>query len=1119
MIAASNDHGAQADTHRLVLTGTTAAMVRADGRHVPLARLDAALLAVLALEGVASRQRLLQLLWPDDEPDTARNALRQRLFRLRRAIGTQAIAGAELLSLQSGVAHDLDGDGELLAAHDYAGHGIFENWLDAQRGARARRRRERAIAHIDACESDGRYAEGAELAARLVAADALDETAVQRLMKLHYLDGRRAAALTVFERFTRALHDDGGGVPQPATTELLATIRGAHATPLAHPRDIPASVLRPPRLVGCDGELRALAAAWAAGRAFWLLADSGLGKTRLITEFLGDAGVLVAARPGDADVPGASFGRALRALFARWPRLLQRAEPGALEPFMPDLLPQASVAAGTMPVAPRPALRRHGTVLQPALSNATGASLLHAVCALLRDAQRAGLGALVMDDLHFADSASLAMLQVLVVEEGTLRWGFAQRPGQGHAAVQALRAALEEVQRVDVFGIEPLDAAQMVELVESLALPGLDAAQLGLALVRHTGGNPMYALETIKQHIIRGQPDPGGVLPQPASVAQLIERRLHALTPAALQLARVAAVAGSEFTIDVAASVLDTRALALADAWHELQAAHVLRDNALVHGLMREAILSGVPPPIARHTHAAVATFLEANAGEPARIAAHWLAAAQALRALPALHAAADAARRALRRHEEAAFLERAAQIESDAGDRAAAFESLRATVDARFAADPGMLDAALFDRLDAAAAGERQRAQGLARRAHWLQKCGELDQARRLACSAIELADAAGDETTAALARQCLAGILGGDGNHEDASAVLQELLPWASERASEDERGKFCSHLAITLDQTGRGREARVHLQRSIDVDRRLGEWTAVVANLVYLAISWAGEGHAQRAVDILREALALAAVHDTARDATLPGAMYKCLRDCGRYGEALRWVEPTLAVERGVHAAVFRCHVASGWIHLGQHARAQRELDAVHQEVGPDWLRARVVQMRARLKLALGQRAGALFDEALRLVHGQPGRQRLAASIALDHGSAVDPADALVLARKVAAEAERLALAGEALAGHVRAARFAVEAGLAADAAKHADAVLAAGDDVAASDLYPAERWLVAWHALRFSGREDEAAEVLRHGVAWVKQTMRTQVPEPFRDSFAHANEVNRQLLAAE
>ena len=210
--------------------------------------------------------------------------------------------------------------------------------------------------------------------------------------------------------------------------------------------------------------------------------------------------------------------------------------------------------------------------------------------------------------------------------------------------------------------------------------------------------------------------------------------------------------------------------------------------------------------------------------------------------------------------------------------------------------------------------------------------------------------------------------------------------------------------------------------------------------------------------------------------------------------------------------------QCHVACCWIHLGQHARAQRELDAAAKAEPPDWMRAKSLQMRGRLKLALGQRPGALFDEALRLVLAQEGRRALRAQIVLDHGLTIEPAAALAAARGVIAEGERLDLPGTALAGHIRAARFAADARLGADAEAHARAALAIGDDVSPYDLYPGERWLAAWRAFQLAGHDDEAADVLQRGVAWVRETMQQQVPEPFRDSFGRANPVNLQLLRA-
>ena len=81
------------------------------------------------------------------------------------------------------------------------------------------------------------------------------------------------------------------------------------------------------------------------------------------------------------------------------------------------------------------------------------------------------------------------------------------------------------------------DLAHLTALVESLGLPEFDAASLAPALLKHTGGNAMFALETLKDMVLSGVPAAANRLPQPATVGALIERRLTQLSPAALKLA------------------------------------------------------------------------------------------------------------------------------------------------------------------------------------------------------------------------------------------------------------------------------------------------------------------------------------------------------------------------------------------------------------------------------------------------------------------------------------------------------------------------------------------------------------------------------------------------------
>jgi hypothetical protein len=132
---------------------------------------------------------------------------------------------------------------------------------------------------------------------------------------------------------------------------------------------------------------------------------------------------------------------------------------------------------------------------------------------------------------------------------------------------------------------------------------------LAASLHQHSGGNPLFALETLRQAWVDGGV-PGGRLPRPVSVTRLIERRVMRLTPAAIRLARCAAVAGVDFSIALASVVLAVPVIDLADAWTELEQAQVFAGGAFAHDLIHEVVRAGLPEQIARHLHGEVANHL-----------------------------------------------------------------------------------------------------------------------------------------------------------------------------------------------------------------------------------------------------------------------------------------------------------------------------------------------------------------------------------------------------------------------------------------------------------------------------------------------------------------------------
>jgi len=297
-----------------------------DGEAIALAPLDAALLVWLALEGATPRARIAQLLWPEKHADAARNSLRQRLFQLRRQAGVELVTGSATLSLADGVSHDLE-DADTVLGHpdgDDLPAGEFAAWLGMQR-LRRRDRVRRALTELaDRAEAVRDWDDALTHARELVALEPLSEESHRRVMRLHYLAGDRAAALLAFDRCEQLLKHEVGTAPSDDTLALLRTVQAAAnaadeaAGPavLAVAPRIPASVLRPPRLIGRDAAWAQLAEAWHAGGCAIVVGEAGLGKSRLAGDFAQSQGraLLAGARPGDARVVYASASRLLRAL-------------------------------------------------------------------------------------------------------------------------------------------------------------------------------------------------------------------------------------------------------------------------------------------------------------------------------------------------------------------------------------------------------------------------------------------------------------------------------------------------------------------------------------------------------------------------------------------------------------------------------------------------------------------------------------------------------------------------------------------------------------------------------------------------------------------------------------
>jgi DNA-binding SARP family transcriptional activator len=674
--------GAQDATgFRVELLGE-ARLVGPKGPPVRLERKAAALVACVALEGRVSRQRAAGLLWADSE-ETARANMRQLLRRLRLATGLPLVDGREELALLPGLAVDvltLKGhlaaerhaealalDGELLAGLAYEDMEEFQGWLVLAREGLSRGLERARVAEGERLVREGQLSRALRLAERRLERSPTSEDAYRALMRVHYLLGDRAAALGLYAQCREMLRRELDAAPMPETVALARDIEKAKPDPAsargALPRReaLPASVLRPPVLVGREKAWAQLEACWQAGKMPFIHGEPGMGKSRFARDFAATKGGswVFDSRPSDFEVPYTSSVRALRHMLGFQPGITF--EPW-VEQEMARLLPER---AGAAHASPPPMLGERDQVRFYEAMRVAWTRCLQ------------GLSCIIFDDYQFIDEASQRLGEYVFTSAYPLGDGFPQiltlyrtaelRGGSGVALQRMVDGGMAEY-----IPLEPLGEEQVRALVEGTGLPG--AAAIAGELARYTGGNPLFVTETLR-HLLetgmlgRGWPER---LPPPGKVAPLIQQRLARLSRPALRLAQVAALATTAFTLEVAGEVLEERAVELDAPLAELEAAQILRGEAFTHDLIFEAVHAAVPPAVAQLFHRRLAEALARRNAPPATVANHWLATSQPHHALPFLLAAADAAEASLQHQEAGALRARAAALQQAAAGRGA---------------------------------------------------------------------------------------------------------------------------------------------------------------------------------------------------------------------------------------------------------------------------------------------------------------------------------------------------------------------------------------------------------------------------------------------------------------
>ncbi len=508
--------------------------------------------------------------------------------------------------------------------------------------------------------------------------------------------------------FAEHHHRDLKGFPEPVAVCTVRPLR-RRVGPIA----LPKALLDPSasRLVGRAEATARLWGHWEEARSGRfrvgaVTGEAGAGKSRLLAEIaarghLDEAIVLHGTADPELDIPYQAMADALRSA-------------ADLDPDLAHALDGDTDAGPLARLFPRAGSSDDVAIERREVFTSTAAALrrLADIRPLL----------VVLDDLHWARSSTTQLLQAVAPHLQDARIlvlaGYRSSEIDAGHPMSTLLADPHIASVADRVDLDPLSPTDVEQLAAEQVGRELDPPEIELAhrIHRECGGSPFYVSEVLRH--LRAVADvfaPGAAsgdagaadeLPIPATVRDVVIRRVEALGDDGRRLLTAAAVAGPSFDPDVVAEATGIDPDDALDVFEAAMRASLCRPQiggrvGFSHDIVRHALTEALSPTRLVRLHGRLARALEeTHTGTLDELVRHWTAASSAGdddRALHYLGLAAERDERALAWETAAERYEHMlTRIEehADADDRRAAGLWLSLGRARREAGDPAYRDA-----------------------------------------------------------------------------------------------------------------------------------------------------------------------------------------------------------------------------------------------------------------------------------------------------------------------------------------------------------------------------------------------------------------------------------------
>jgi predicted ATPase len=410
------------------------------------------------------------------------------------------------------------------------------------------------------------------------------------------------AAAYLRRRFTLVPHRGGPAAPALAHVVIGPLRVGSEAASPA-----------PRHLAGRNAELAQLEdllarARSGRGQAVWVTGEAGIGKSRLLVEFLRRLDRSVAdtfegrCQP-DLRTPYLAAGDIVRDVFgiaemdglAAAEEKVRRGlaelalDPGALAPPLLDLLGLVPLGGGARSSPEALKARASAAVRQTLLAGASRRPLV-----------------LILEDMQWADEPSADVITALVDAMGAARILLVATYRTGFAPPWVTRSLASQLK------LSPLGEAASIQLVRGMAGGDRIADDVLAGVLARAEGIPLFLEEFTRAAAI----DPGLLEHSvPGAIREVLTSRVDRLGATDRAIVQAASVLAADFSLEALAALLpEIDGAEVEQGLTRLEAAELVREQRAApvpmysfhHVLTREAVYLGLAPEVRRRLHVAM---------------------------------------------------------------------------------------------------------------------------------------------------------------------------------------------------------------------------------------------------------------------------------------------------------------------------------------------------------------------------------------------------------------------------------------------------------------------------------------------------------------------------------